>query len=162
MWLLAVFIAVPVIEIALFIKIGGWLTLWPTLAIVVGTALLGTSLVKRQGRQVLSELRRSINDVRDPSEPLAHGAMILVAGVLLLTPGFLTDVIGLLLLIPWVRKRAFLVIRRNISITTFANMPPGGGRGPRHRTEDDVIEGDYHPADTPESSRIGPSGWTQH
>ena len=162
MWLVAIFIAVPVIEIALFIKVGGWLTLWPTLAIVVGTALLGTSLVRRQGRQVLLDLRRSINETRDPSEPLVHGAMILVAGLLLMTPGFLTDTIGLLLMIPMVRHWAFQVLKRNVSFTAFASMPPGGGRSPGHHPEDDVIEGEYRPADATAPPPIGPSGWTRH
>ena len=56
MWLLIAFIAVPLIEIGLFIQVGGWLTLWPTLAIVLGTGILGTWLVRQQGLRVLEEL----------------------------------------------------------------------------------------------------------
>ena len=85
MWLLIAFIAVPLIEIGLFIQVGGWLTLWPTLAIVLGTGILGTWLVRQQGLRVLEELRGSLRDMRDPLSPLAHGAMILFAGALLLT-----------------------------------------------------------------------------
>lgn len=171
MWLLAIFIAVPLIEIALFIQIGGWLTLWPTLAIVILTALLGTTLVRHQGRSVLNDLRRSLNDLRDPSEPLAHGAMILLAGALLVTPGFMTDAMGLALLVPQVREWAFQRLRGNVTIIAGgpaderrqrSGMPYGHGHG-------DVIEGDYHAQDDPRtdaghSDRAGnsPSGWTRH
>jgi UPF0716 family protein affecting phage T7 exclusion len=98
MWLLLAFIAVPLIEIGLFIKVGGWLTLWPTLGIVLATGIIGTYLVRQQGLKVLSELRNSMSQMRDPLSPLAHGAMILFAGALLLTPGFFTDAVGFLLL----------------------------------------------------------------
>jgi UPF0716 protein FxsA len=174
MWLLAVFIAVPLIEIALFIEIGGWLTLWPTLAIVVLTAILGTALVRRQGRDVLNDLRGSLNDLRDPSEPLVHGAMILLAGALLLTPGFMTDAFGFALLVPQFRKWAFRRIQRHVTILS-AGGHGGGAQGPRSCSyrdrHGDVIEGDYqaHDDPPPPSERGGegqgrkpPSGWTRH
>ena len=85
MWLLIAFIAVPIIEIALFIQIGGFLGLFPTLAIVVLTAIAGTYLVRAQGLSVLSQLQSRFREMNDPSEPLAHGAMILFSGALLLT-----------------------------------------------------------------------------
>jgi UPF0716 protein FxsA len=94
MWVLLAFVAVPLIEIGLFIKVGGWLTLWPTLGIVLLTGIIGTFLVRQQGLKVLGELRKSMSTMRDPLSPLAHGAMILFAGALLLTPGFFTDAVG--------------------------------------------------------------------
>lgn len=175
MWLLAVFIAVPLIEIALFIKVGGWLTLWPTLAIVILTALLGTALVSHQGRGVLEDLRRSLDDLRDPSQPLVHGAMILLAGALLLTPGFMTDAIGLALLVPAIREWAFRRIRRHVTIIG-ARGAGGGYRQQGGRTgfaeRGDVIEGDYHVQDETQAHsghgdhRNGAgrssSAWTRH
>ena len=95
MWLFALFLTVPLIEIALFISIGGAIGLFPTLAIVVLTAILGTVLVRSQGAMALARLRASFNDLQDPTEPLVHGAMILFSGALLLTPGFFTDTVGL-------------------------------------------------------------------
>ena len=86
MWLLLAFIAVPMIEIALFIQVGGLIGLGWTLLIVLGTAILGTYLMRAQGAMALNNLKRSFSEMRDPSEPLADAAMILVAGVLLLTP----------------------------------------------------------------------------
>ena len=74
-------VAVPIIEIALFIEVGGWLGLWPTIGIVILTAAIGTVLLRAQGLATLSELQRRLATGEDPSATLAHGAMILVAGV---------------------------------------------------------------------------------
>merc|ERR1711974_332073 len=81
------FLAVPIIEIALFIQVGGLIGLWPTLAIVVLTAIIGTGLMRSQGAQAWREIQSSFGEMRDPTRPLAHGVMILMAGMLLLTPG---------------------------------------------------------------------------
>lgn len=172
MWLLIALIVVPLIEIALFIQVGGWLTLWPTLAIVVATALLGAWLLRQQGLRVLGELRRSLEELDDPAPPLAHGAMILFAGALLLTPGFLTDAVGLSLMVPRVRMALFDWARRNVRFhaTVMASEGSDMGRGPEaqrpghrrqpHRPDHDIIEGVYEEAE-PDSSRP-PSGWTRH
>ncbi len=112
MWLFVAFIAVPLIEIALFIQVGGAIGLFSTLAVVVVTAVLGTWLVRSQGAQAMAQLRGSFNEMRDPTEPLAHGAMILFAGALLLTPGFFTDAIGFLLLFPPFRTAALKYLGR--------------------------------------------------
>lgn len=112
--LLGIFIIVPIIEIALFIQVGGAIGLWPTLLAVVLTAIIGTVLVRSQGANAWNELQRSLAEMRDPSRPLAHGVMILVAGILLLTPGFFTDAISLLLLIPGVRNAVIKGVARNI------------------------------------------------
>jgi UPF0716 protein FxsA len=114
MWLLIAFIAVPVIEIGLFIQVGDIIGLWPTLLIVLLTAIAGTTLVRSQGTQVLSALQGSFQAMRDPTEPLAHGAMILFAGALLLTPGFFTDAFGFLLLFPPFRHLITTMIRSRL------------------------------------------------
>ena len=77
MQLFLAFLLVPIIEIALFIQVGGAIGLLPTLAIVVITAILGTWLVRTQGRLALNQLRGSFERLSDPTAPLAHGAMIL-------------------------------------------------------------------------------------
>ena len=168
MWLLIAFIGVPLIEIALFIQVGGWIGLWPTLLIVVLTAILGTYLVRSQGAMALSELRSSFNDLKDPTEPLAHGAMILFAGALLLTPGFFTDAVGFALLTPPFRRAAMRYARKHIKIQRFEMGEGQRGRPgarPSHpgHPEDDVIDGDYvevDPAKRP--THPGTSGWTKH
>jgi UPF0716 protein FxsA len=102
--LFLLFVLVPPIEIGLFVTVGSRIGVLPTMAIVVVTAVLGASLVSRQGRGELARLRTEIAAGRFPGKSLAHGAMILVAGALLITPGFLTDTVGFLLLVPPVRE----------------------------------------------------------
>ncbi|SNT23579.1 FxsA family protein [Tropicimonas sediminicola] len=157
---LLLFIAIPLIEIALFIQVGSLLGLGWTLFIVVVTAVLGTSLLRRQGRGVLMQLQRSMGELNDPTEPLAHGAMIILAGALLLTPGFFTDAVGFLLMVPKVREAAFQQIRKRMVVTSSATFHsssynrPTGDRG-------SVIDGDYEEI-KPEPRRTqGPSGWTR-
>ena len=171
MWLLLAFIAVPLIEIGLFIKVGGWLTLWSTLAIVLATGIIGTFLVRQQGLKVLAELRGSLSQMRDPLSPLAHGAMILFAGVLLLTPGFFTDTVGFLLLVPPLRQALIVAVAARVQVASF-------GTGSHSRTQyssdtmahADVIDADYsdltkaaNSSDAPKKDpNKRPSGWTEH
>lgn len=155
MWLFLAFLAVPLIEIALFIQVGGAIGLWPTLLIVVLTAILGTVLVRSQGAQALARLRQSFNELSDPTEPLAHGAMILFSGALLLTPGFFTDAVGFALLIPGVRQWVYRELAKRVQVQSFST----GGPDPRQRqARDQVIEGEYELDEPP---RDGPSGWTR-
>lgn len=157
MWILLALIAIPLVEIGLFITVGGWLTLWPTLAIVVATGVIGTFLVRQQGLQVLNDLRSSLSQMRDPLSPLAHGAMLLFAGALLLTPGFFTDTIGFLLLIPQLRQRIIAQIAARV-VVVGAGAPPGAA--------DDVIDAEYSDLGPTDHTEIGrnnrPSGWTKH
>ncbi len=102
--LFLLFVLVPPIEIGLFIAVGGRIGFWPTMAIVIFTAFLGASLVSRQGRGVIAQLQSEFASGQFPAKTLAHGAMILVAGTLLVTPGFLTDVVGFSLLTPQIRE----------------------------------------------------------
>ncbi|MHA6324418.1 FxsA family protein [Roseivivax sp. CAU 1753] len=171
MWLLLAFIGVPLIEIALFIQVGGWIGLWPTLAIVVLTAMLGTYLVRSQGSLALSELRASFNDLRDPTEPLAHGAMILFAGALLLTPGFFTDALGFALLTPPIRRAALAYARKHVTVARFEmgrdprthGRPGPTPRPPQRRSDADVIDGEYIEVDPDKrQTHPGSSGWTKH
>jgi UPF0716 protein FxsA len=146
MWLFAAFVAVPILEIALFIQVGGWLGLWPTLLIVVATAALGTVLVRRQGLEQVRRVQRAFDRLSDPTEPLAHGAMILVAGVLLLTPGFFTDAVGFALLVPGVRRAALAWAKRRVSarfvMARGTQERPGPGPRPAPRGGD-VVEGEW-------------------
>jgi UPF0716 protein FxsA len=106
----AVFLLVPVVEVILFIVVGSRIGVALTVGLVVLTALVGAGLVTRQGRSVLSEAQTELAVGTVPARQLAHGVMILIAGALLVTPGFLTDTIGFALLIPAVRE----VLRRNV------------------------------------------------
>lgn len=164
MWLFVAFLLVPLIEIALFIQIGGLIGLWPTLGIVILTAILGTYLVRSQGLMALNNLRGSFSRLEDPSEPLAHGAMILLAGALLLTPGFFTDAVGFALLTPPVRLMLIAYIRKNIKVQRFEMGPrpdPFSDQSTR-RPRDTVIDGEYHEMSETKKPTHQGSGWTKH
>ncbi|MBW4706710.1 FxsA family protein [Roseobacter sp. YSTF-M11] len=159
MWLFIAFLAVPLIEITLFIQIGGVIGLGWTLVTVVLTAIAGTWLVRNQGILALSQLKSSFSDLKDPTEPLVHGAMILFSGALLLTPGFFTDAVGFLLLIPAFRTAMFKAIRSRIKVQTFDARP----HHPRHRNPDgDIIDGEYSEVPPNYDQIKRPSGWTDH
>lgn len=120
--------AVPVIEIALFIELGGWLGTWPTVGIVVLTALIGSVMLRRQGLKAVSDVQQRLASGEDPGRMLADGAMILFAGALLLTPGFFTDSVGFALLVPGFRTVVFGWVSRNIKLNAVhVGGGPGGG-----------------------------------
>ncbi|WP_336920059.1 FxsA family protein [Vibrio cholerae] len=98
--LLFLFIAVPVIEIALFIQVGGVLGVWPTIALVLLTAIVGASLVRSQGLQTLFTVQQRLAQGQLSAQQILEGVMLAVAGVLLLIPGFFTDILGMLVLLP--------------------------------------------------------------
>ena len=127
MWLFLLFILIPLLEIWLFILLGGFIGIYPTLFIILLTAILGTFLVKTQGINVLKEIQSKFNELENPTEPIAHGAMILFAGALLLTPGFFTDAVGFLLLLPKVRRAAFFWLRNKINLVKYTFPERGGG-----------------------------------
>ncbi len=112
---------VPVVEIAAFIVIGDAIGLWPTLLMILVTAVLGTILLRRQGLALFAQMRREMDAGRVPARELADAAMLLAAGILLLTPGFVTDAIGFALFLPPVRAaiRTFVASRVRV-------VGPGG------------------------------------
>lgn len=169
MWLLTLFIIVPLIEIGLFIKVGGLIGLWPTLALIIALALLGSWLVRSQGAMALAEMQNALQAGQNPSGALLHGVMIFFAGLLLMVPGFFTDLIGLLLLIRPIRALAIAALAGRFGqiVTTFP-QPRTSSR--RSRPFDpDVIDGsftdmDEPPHDDPDGNATlkPPSGWTRH
>ena len=101
---LIIFMLVPIIEMWILIEVGGLIGALPTIALVVLTATLGLSLLKRQGLSTLMRARRKMDEGSIPASELVSGVMIAVGGALLLTPGFVTDAIGFALLIPQTRQ----------------------------------------------------------
>ncbi len=176
MWLFVLFVAVPLIEIALFIQIGGWLTLWPTLGIVIATAVLGTVLVRWQGLQTLGQLQTALDRLDNPAAPLAHGAMILFAGALLLTPGFLTDAVGFALLVPAVRLALMRLVLARVQAQARAEAAAQARRGGTGRDGSVIIDAEFYEVDGPpdrpgprrdadaggDTNGNGGSGWTRH
>ncbi len=155
-WLLLLFAAIPIVEIVLFIQVGGAIGILPTIALVVLSAVAGIAVVRRQGLQTLERLRQSMEAGGDPSGPLAHGALIAIGGMLLFIPGFFTDAIGLLLLLPPVRAA---LIRRGAARTTV-HVSGFARRGRQPQPQPDTIEADYEVVDDG-PQRHGNSGWTR-
>lgn len=107
------FIAWPLIEIALLIEAGRALGFWPTMGIVVGTGLLGLAVIAQNGLETTVRVQRALQRDELPVAPMAEGALVVVAGFLLLTPGLFADVVGLVLLVPPLRR---LVIARLVRV----------------------------------------------
>jgi len=163
MWLFLAFVIVPIVEIGLFITVGGAIGLWPTLAIVILTAIVGTQLMRHQGISTLNRLQTNLAQGKNPTDPIAQGAMILVAGVLLLTPGFFTDALGFLLLIPLVRKAIIAAVASRISVSGVQFSASSQTGTPYKAGDGDIIDAEYDVLDdegkTPPEN---PSGWTKH
>lgn len=157
MWVFALFLLVPLIEIALFVTVGGWLTLWPTLAIVLATGVLGAFLVRWQGLGVLRDIQAA-GATGDPLSPLAHGALILIGGFLLMLPGFFTDTLGFLLMIPPLRRVLIGFLARRVRFDSFATRGFGTQRPPAG----DWVDAEFEEV-VPDRDKLGgPSKWTRH
>ncbi len=102
--LLLLFILVPAVELILLIKLGGIIGLFPTVGIIVLTGFLGAALTRMQGLAVLRRMQQEMAAGQMPAGSIMDGVIILIAGALLLTPGFLTDIVGFSCLIPGVRS----------------------------------------------------------
>ncbi len=147
----AAFLGWPLIEIALFVVIGGQIGLWATLAWVVLSAVLGVFVMKlAAGRQALA-MREGLRAVRDPARLAAGGLMSMLAGVMLILPGFLTDAIGLVLLLPPVQALVGRAIAARVVAARPGYAQPAGAQA-------DIIDGEFTEVSP---RREPPSGWTR-
>ncbi|MEM8744059.1 MAG: FxsA family protein [Pseudomonadota bacterium] len=157
------FIAVPLAELAILIKVGEIIGILPTVLLVIMTAVIGVALLKRQGIAALAGARQSLEAGKFPVESVVDGACLLVAGAFLLTPGLITDTVGFLLLIPGLRHgiahRVFEKMMKsgNVHFQTFGMDGDDPGAGPRQdgapSGAGQTIETDYEDLDTPEPRR---------
>lgn len=162
MWIILILVAVPIIEIALFIELGGWVGLWPTIALIIVTAILGGLLLRMQGFAAMQKLQSSVAEGGDPRGPLAHGVMILIAGLLMLTPGFFTDAVGFLLLLPPVRSGLIAWLGPKLAArATFVG--PGMQHGQDRPRPDQPIDAEYVDLDVDDDPNRprGNSGWSR-
>jgi len=112
--LFLLFIGVPLIELALLIQLGQWVGLLPTVGLVVLTGVVGAALARSQGFRVWIAIQRELQQGRMPVGELMNGLLVLVGGIVLLTPGLITDVLGLLLLLPGTRAAFRAYLRRRM------------------------------------------------
>ncbi|HEX2391569.1 MAG TPA: FxsA family protein [Solirubrobacterales bacterium] len=130
--LIGLFIVVPIAELFVIIKVGELIGVWPTLALLLADALLGSLLLRHQGRGAWRRFSEALAQRRFPGTEVADGVLIVVGGTLLLTPGFITDVFGLFLLIPPTRAIARGLLRRwTVGRFTVIGFPGGGAFGQR-------------------------------
>ena len=130
-FLIALFIVVPIAELYVIIKVGELIGVFPTLILLLADALLGSMLLKHQGRGAWRRFNEAIAARRFPGREVADGVLIVIGGTLLLTPGFLTDIAGLLLLIPPTRAVARSLLRRfTVGRFTVIGVSAPGGAGP--------------------------------
>jgi UPF0716 protein FxsA len=153
--LLVAMVALPFLEIYLIVQVGQLIGVWWTLAILVGEALLGAWLMRREGTRAWKALNEAFASGKMPTGELADTALILVGGVLLVMPGFITDIFGLLFLLPFTRPLA----RKVLAYAVARRMSRSGVSIAYLRRDGSVIEGETVPdPQTPQSSAPPSSG----
>ena len=164
-WVLAAaFVVVPLVEVYLLVQLGQVIGAWWTILILVAAGVLGSLLVRREGGRTWRALQAALASHRMPAVELADGALVLVGGTLLLTPGFLTDVVGLFCILPFTRPLARRVLARVLTrrlaqglapgMPAFPGPFPGPWAGPRpDRRDGSGARGDVVPGEVVEDDR---------
>ncbi|PKG38160.1 FxsA family protein [Psychromonas sp. Urea-02u-13] len=148
--LFVLFTAVSLLEIFVLVKVGSFLGALPTVALVIVTALIGSALVRSQGLQLIQQYQQRIAKGEMPGQQLVEGLMLIITGVLLVTPGFVTDFCGLMLLQPSIRGAIAKTLLANIKFSPAAmsggfSQTQSGFSKPN--IDSDVIEGEFERKD---------------
>lgn len=165
--LLLLFLVVPLAEIGVFIQVGGIIGLWPTLALTVLTAVIGSLCIRFQGFNLINRARAQLDAGEAPVFEVVSGVCLVVAGALLLTPGFVTDTVGFLLLFPPARRLLYeRVLKARLSVMAAGGATPGG---PANESRPDrgrpgggrpvVIEGEFEALDDDGKMPPPRGGW---
>jgi UPF0716 protein FxsA len=128
--LFTAFIVVPLIEIYVLIQVGQVIGAWWTILLLILDSLFGTWLIRREGGKAWLALRVALESGRMPARELADGALILVGGTLMLTPGFVTDAVGILLILPFTRPVARRLLTQVVTRRLLAGQTTRPGPGP--------------------------------
>lgn len=151
--LVILFIAVPIVEIYVIVRVGELIGVLPTLALLVADAVLGSLLLRHQGRGAWRRFNAALAERRFPAREVADGLMIAVGGTLLLTPGFVTDVFGAILLVPptraIVRRLLRTYVSRRFTIVSVGGTRPPHGNEPAGRPYDFDATAEEVDADDP-------------
>lgn len=140
LWLLLAFTAVPILEVWLLVRIGGWLGAGPTIVLVIITGTVGAALARHQGVVVIRDLQKALSEQRMPHLEILSGVLVFGGGLMLLTPGVLTDLVGLLLMVAPLRRLAarglatFLRRRVDLRVSGFQGWQEGPGDPAGKRT----------------------------
>jgi UPF0716 protein FxsA len=165
--LVLLFIVLPIAELYVIIQIGGAIGVLPTLAILIADSIIGAALARSQSRAAWERFNRVLAEGRVPGREVFDGAMIILGGALLLTPGFITDVFGLFLLIPPTRALLRRFLARTVArragfawrVTSFGSARRGGTPPPRsgYEYEGSAREVTDPPGELPDGRRTGES-----
>ena len=140
--LIVLFIVVPIAELAVIIQVGSLIGVWWTIALLIADSVLGAMLMRSQGRAAWRRFNDAVRSARVPAREVADGVLVIFGGALLLTPGFITDIFGLLFLLPPTRavvRRVFLrEALRRMTVTMTTAGPSATRRAGRR---DDDLEG---------------------
>jgi UPF0716 protein FxsA len=153
---LLLLVLLPLAEIAVFVVVGSRIGALATVVLVVLAAVAGIALLRGTGSNAAARIRTGMAQDQDPSAEIVRMAMRFIAGMLLVVPGFLTDIAGLVLLVPQVQAAAFAALRRRARLAGVI-LGAQGPSGPSPRPADRVIEGEYRDVTRPGPGR---SGWT--
>jgi UPF0716 protein FxsA len=145
------FLAVPLTEIAVFVLVGSKIGVLPTIGLVILTAVAGSILLRWQGFNALGRIQKELAAHRVPGKEMVQGVMILLAGFLLLTPGFVTDTLGLLLFIPPVRDAVWRFLSSRVNVETFGGGFAQRGAGRPEPGVVDLDENEYQREGNPDS-----------
>ena len=149
MWFL-VFFSIPIVEMYLLIEVAERIEVLPTILLVMLTAVVGVSLIRQQGLSTLTKGIRRLNHAEIPAAEIIEGVLLAVAGAFLITPGFLTDFIGFMIIIPMIRRITALMLLKRMAVR--ANFRTNGsdlgdGSNKTRDTSGSVIEGEYEKKD---------------
>jgi UPF0716 protein FxsA len=171
---LLLFLLLPIAEIAVFAQVGDWIGALPTVGLVILSGIAGSLLLRQQGLSALRRAQEAATRGESPAGAVFEGFCIMVAGVLLIIPGFLTDIVGILLFVRPVRnalgRRLFeRMMRSNGTVRVWSTGPgtPGAGHGssgdrsPGNRPPPGVIDGEFREVDA-DAPRLEESRWDQH
>ncbi len=141
--LFVLLISIPIAEIAVFLMVGSAIGVLPTILLIIATAVVGALLLRQQGLAALMALQGDIKSGRVPAASLGHALAVGIAGVLLLTPGFITDTMGLILFIPAVRRAMFRSLANAVRVE---RVGPAGGTPRTHGRVIELETGEYRAA----------------
>lgn len=159
-----IFAILPLVEIFVMIEVGSVIGAGWTILLILLTAMVGMAIVRRQGMAALADLQAGMADLRDPARPIAHGVLIMLAGALLIVPGFVTDALGALLLVPPLRDLLMRRMGRRVVVVETGWQARRPGSGPGSGAGGRVIETDYEVVQDhqpPDRGPRPPSGWTR-
>ena len=151
------FLLLPLLEIAGFVVVGSHIGALATIGLVIASAILGSALIRRAGIDAMRRMQRELEGGGAPSGDIVDNAMQVVAGILLLIPGFITDIAGLMLLVPGVRRALFAGLRNRVTIVRGGFSARSSRPAPQDRRTIDLESDEYRHVDSADSPwRKGP------